>query len=284
MKRKESKRALSILGAAVAMGFALAPVAQGAIIGQWLLNGDLNDSSGNGNHGVFEGAEGSGSFVATPGGQGVYLNGVNNSDGGKVNFGSPELFDRSGDKATSIAAWIKLAAGEQSGRIHNIFGWEITSSFGLMYERPPGDVAWLHRHGVGYHGTGGGSTPVIESTCTPNCDGEVSDVQPDQWHHLVAVKDRPGQDAVGLFLDGQLVNYSGGRAPIVDVIADQDLSFGDGSGNRLEGTWDQVTLWDEYLSASQVADLYAAGPVIPEPTSIALIGMGLLAFCGLRRR
>lgn len=278
MKRKESKRALSILGAAVAMGFALAPVAQGAIIGQWLLNGDLNDSSGNGNHGVFEGAEGSGSFVATPGGgQGVYLNGVNNSDGGKVNFGSPELFDRSGDKATSIEAWVKLAAGAQTGRIHNLFGWEITSSFGLMYE---GGHEWLHRHGVGYHGTGGGATPVIETSHI----NQVSDVLPDQWHHVVAVKDKPGQDAVGFFLDGQLVNYSGGRAPIVDAIADQDLSFGDGSGNRLEGTWDQVTLWDEYLSAEQVADLYAAGPVIPEPTSIALIGMGLLAFCGLRRR
>ncbi len=181
MKRKESKRALSILGAAVAMGFALAPVAQGAIIGQWLLNGDLNDSSGNGNHGVFEGAEGSGSFVATPGGgQGVYLNGVNNSDGGKVNFGSPELFDRSGDKATSIEAWVKLAAGAQTGRIHNLFGWEITSSFGLMYE---GGHEWLRRHGGGYHGTGGGATPVIETSHI----NQVSDVLPDQWHHVVAV-------------------------------------------------------------------------------------------------
>jgi len=74
----------------------------------------------------------------------------------------------------------------------------------------------------------------------------------------------------------------------LNSIAGYDLTLGKSAFNGdpfLTGTIEQFSIYDGALSGSQIAANFAAGVTpVPEPSTLALAGMGGLALLGLLRR
>jgi len=83
---------------------------------------------------------------------------------------------------------------------------------------------------------------------------------PDQWYFVAATYDTDN-DAYAVYLDGVL-HKSGTYPSALAVPAANPLSLGTrtGSSNYFDGTLDDVRIYDYALSASAIADLYAANP------------------------
>jgi hypothetical protein len=106
------------------------------------------------------------------------------------------------------------------------------------------------------------------------------------FHHVVYTKSTA--EELRIYVDGVVPAGStlsgGGFGGLADNSAELLLA-GMGGGNHLAAIYDELVIYDEYLFDFEVAAIYAAGPtLIPEPASIALIGMGLVAMSALRRR
>jgi hypothetical protein len=268
----DSNKTLPIVASTLVLGLLMAPVAQGVLVGHWTFNDDTaNDVTANGANGAVSGGA---TFVDTPGNnRGISLDGVD----GVVDFGLPSHLDFSGtgpDNGVSpftLSAWVAID-DQAGGNFHNVFGSE--GNYALFYEHGGGGAARV-RSTVN---TGGGLD--IRET------GAQSVLPFGSYHHYVVTKGgaASGFDPVLLYQDGQRVATGGGRQPMA-ASNGKSILIGMGSGNFFDATYDELGIWDEYMNDAQVLALFNAGPtLIPEPSSIALIGLGLLVMNGLRRR
>jgi Tfp pilus assembly protein PilX len=92
---------------------------------------------------------------------------------------------------------------------------------------------------------------------------------PDQWYFVAATYDT-NNDTYQVFLDGTL-HKSGTYPSSLAVPAAAPLSLGTrtGSSNYFDGTLDDVKIFNRILSASEIADFYAAGaPSAPGYTEL----------------
>lgn len=110
------------------------------------------------------------------------------------------------------------------------------------------------------------------------------------WQHLVATFDTnvTGQPNYFLYLDGAEVDS---RITTHDPLAADGTpftigrNFGNGGvGAAFAGSIDEVILYDNALSPTEVDQLFLAGPVlIPEPVTAMLVSMGVFVLYGVRR-
>ena len=102
------------------------------------------------------------------------------------------------------------------------------------------------------------------------------------WSRLVITFEN-GTDARA-YIDGSLIHTH--TAPDLDGRHSLDptfLLFGDNDGDNAALAIGGVGFFEGVLTAGEVSSLGVAGaPIIPEPSGLALLGVGLLAF--LRRR
>ncbi len=241
---------------------------------EWEFEGNLNDTSGSGYHGSYDG--GSPVYSAdTPGvagGQSIYLDGVDDrvihsmyADGSSLipwtNTTEP-VYDNARLEDATLSFWAKCNAGDD-GSYTGIAGWgdygRTCSQF--VYDRGSSFYQYGTNHAFG-----------------PQADGE--------WQMITYVFDLDDSDGVGhsdsVYLNGQLVSTDGGhnlaRAGDINIAvgwADKNASA------YWKGYIDHFQIFEGAATSAEVEAMYNA--VIPEPATIALLGLGGLALSRRRR-
>lgn len=209
------------------------PCSEHSLVGWWPLNGQADDSSGNGFHGTVTGAS-----LAT--GQGGRVNGAYLFDGNEnYILGTPGLV---GNKEITINAWALVVAGATKGTIFHIgagngysigLGTGLSSANGTVTGLFPGK-RWL----------------------------DTSTVASAGWHMVSLVLDEASVPS--LYLDGTLIGRYTGVAPSTATNA---FSIGRNTGDegspvtvrRFNSSIDDVRLFGRALSATELQALYAAG-------------------------
>lgn len=240
------------------------------LVGEWLFNGNANDSSGNGLNGVVSGAT-----LTTD------HNGIQNEaysfDGRTSGTGNWISIPNSGAILSTLTQWtietrvrIDGFSGIGPQRLVSFEGADFTGAKGFALGYSTSDMTHVDNFYMGAS-YGGSPDPSVNSTFQPNLG---------QWYQVVGTYD--GTTAK-LYIDGVLNNQL-----IADwtLTSTQDLQFGRflGSTNPpgytgdANAAMDEVRIYDHALTASDVSALN----VVPEPSTGLLIIIG--SAIGLFRR
>lgn len=201
----------------------------------------------------------------------VSLNGVNNST---PEYVSTTLSGGINGKG-SIDAWVNLAS-LNGGAIEYIAGESQNGNdFDFQFT-----TATSSSENLCFYSDAGSSTcatTAIPATSLLN-----------QWVMVTATYDSTASgNNQDVYLNGVLVG-SNGNASGASKTNQFNIGYSTIFTNRdLDGLISDVGVWNYQLSATQVADLFAAGsPVtnVPEPASLALFGSALAALAMLRSR
>ena len=120
-----------------------------------------------------------------------------------------------------------------------------------------------------------------------NGDGEL-DQQDGSWHHIVITHE--DSNATRMYVDGNLV----GQNLSASSIAGNGFALLIGNnpqqlGRSWDGNLDDVALWNRVLTTDEIADIYNNGDgasiasLVPEPSSLAMLGLGGLLIARRRR-
>lgn len=205
-------------------------------------------------------------------------------------------FDGSGGATLNgtTGTYISLGGGLLSGMTSVTFeGWfsdngaNNTHLFSFDNGGGTGSGGTYLRFNVGDSGNGHGGNDFIESIVS--WGGHTLNGTPlanNTLNHVAVIYD-PANSYEAIYVNGSLTaSYTGALSALSNY-----ATFGGSLGRSpwsgygdafLNGTINQFSIYDGALSGSEVAANYAAGPVIPEPSSALLLtGAGLLL--GFRR-
>ena len=180
---------------------------------------------------------------------------------------SPSAF--AGDGSYSIELWFNADKRQQADLLA-LTGTGTNNHFILFELETDGRIRFLHRVPAG---AGGGTSLYSQTLYSIN-----------DWHHVVAVKDAT---EMKLYIDGVLDPIAATDATTVNGA--MDIAFGrlgkNYTGRYLDGMLDEMALFDRALTAEEVMDHYLGlCEVIPEPATLSLVGLGVLALLRRRRR
>lgn len=141
----------------------------------------------------------------------------------------------------------------------NSFTWEF---WGKTNYNSTGSIIYLNVSGItnwqglfNYpHGTTNKALLYIRNSCYIYSNRVIND---DKWHHIVGVFDR-NKTTPDVYIDGLLDNGSshGGECSTVGNIPSGTLSL---AVNNFKGTLDEIKMYNEALSLSQIKQSYIAG-------------------------
>ena len=178
-----------------------------------------------------------------------------------------------GTNSRTLAAWVRTGVGVAPTNL-GIFG------FG---ENQNGDK-WNFR-------TTSQNTPTVPGAIRVEVNGGYiigsTSVFDGNWHHVAMTWEddgTPNVEDVLLYVDGVLETIQNVNPNVIhtDTVNGIDLAISDDHSNREWNGWlDDLRIYDEVLSANDIATL--AGATIPEPSSglLGLLGLGALL---LKRR
>lgn len=163
----------------------------------------------------------------------------------------------------SIAAWMKTT--DTNGYL---FGQRDTGDADRLIITP------LSSNGVIYNGTSWTEGTKDETA-------RLADFADGEWHHFAATVDG---NNVTIYRDGVFYDSMVMTDPSPNVLTTMSGNYkqrfgqdGDGgSSAEIEGRFDDLRVYNHTLTAQEVVS------IVPEPTSLALLGLGGL--CALRRR
>ena len=192
-----------------------------SLVGWWKLNGDVTDSSGNGNDGTNHGA------TPTIGKLGGAMSFDGTSDyvdlGSSLNL-SPQHM--------TVSLWAKTSS----------------AAFGVMYAH--GRTPW---DGFEISQVGGSLRVTSETPGTVDFWSNIGGLNDNSWHHVVLTYD--GATAM-IYVDGSAHGSASGNIPYNTAYDNYIGMRGDGSS--FNGSIDDVQIYNRALSSDEVASLYDA--------------------------
>jgi hypothetical protein len=261
---------------------ALAPAAHGQVLTDQLVvhlrfDGTVHDTSGRNNHGMaMNVGSGTTTYAAGRIGQAVRIRGGTTNynyvslAGSDVNFGTNVDF--------SVSFWARFATIPDTGEDNDpVFlsnkDWESGNNVGwVIATGPDGRLQWNYR---------------AEGQDRRDYNGPAGTMNNNNWNHVAVTFARAGN--IVTYLNGTQVN-SQSAGPLASIDAGLRTNIGnDGQGNYTLGLWDElfvddVAIWRRVVTPAEVSTIYTAGQrgesAIPEPSAVALAGLGLAALLG----
>ena len=258
----------TLIAVAMVLGFVVS--AGAASVGHWLAEGNADDSSIYGNHGLLVGDT---AYVT---GRAGWLQAFSfDGDGDYVSVAYDSSLQLSSE--VTMATWVRRTRLDDVDIIMERGGtWGThvgggSTNYGMGLNLPANDHMFYAYYGAHYWG--------------------VSGLTDDDWHFYVATA-RAGDAAPHLYIDGveQLILYTnaGGSNPVSLAITGANLHIGaqpDVNDIRWSASEvDEAWLYDEALGASAVRAQYDATKPVPEPGAAWAGFLLLAALSALRRR
>jgi hypothetical protein len=212
------------------------------LVGWWPFNGNANDESGNGNHGVVNGA----TLAEDRFGQ---LTSAMNFDGIDDDItiqNSPELMIL-GD--ITMSAWVRTEGYDQ---VHN---------YQTVISKRQQDYSWQYAMGISYHFPNSHATKFITSRGNgPGNQDQVWSVTPvetNQWEHWTCVYEG---NEIRIYRNGILDTF--GFNDVVTPVQDGVLLFGRShtwnTAEQFLGSIDDIAIYNRALTPAEITQLYAA--------------------------
>ncbi|MGI9455477.1 MAG: LamG-like jellyroll fold domain-containing protein [Aeoliella sp.] len=240
-------------------------------------------------------------FTADEGGSGFDLTAVNGATAGDPGgkFGNAASFEcangeyafTGGDVLTagedfSYSAWHKLGVDPELGIVggDRYFVLETT-----LNDTPSGDQAWVASIGLRDLGAG----DVVQVFYSPSAAVGDTPAALGVWQNVTVTYDADGGTNSGGIVNAYLDGSGTPFATLDDTPASNPVSglviggHRAGTGRNFDGQVDAVSFYDHVLSSDEITGLQTApfvSSVIPEPSSVVLIGLGSLVAVSLLRR
>lgn len=187
--------------------------------------------------------------------------------------------DLNGDSVVTVMGWFKWG-GDVVGRDNN-FATVVSKGTGESGTTAGGwsCANYSRSNDISFNSFSNPSWMGLPSTNPLSFNGS--------WHH-VAAQWRPegsyGQGTSNIYVDGVLWNsasrWGAGNLNVRDIYIGANAAAG--SSRTWYGYIDDVRIYDEFLSAGEIEACYIEG-LIPEPATIALLGLGGLALLRKKR-
>ena len=195
------------------------------LVGQWKFNGDMSDSSPNGNGG----SEFGGSYSYVPGTDGVAGNALGITNGTITTYSTNPV------SAITVSFWINTAS----------------SGMPIAYEEFTSWYAYV---------AADGTVQFDLYTSGGHLNASTSDNWLGAWHLYTATWDGGGDGTLRIYQDGVLDTATPSAIFGTIVPAEANLTIGSGTfGYAMSGCLEDVRVYGRALNASEVATLYALG-------------------------
>ena len=207
---------------------------QAGLVGWWKFDGNTNDSSTT-------------NVTVTPSGTLTSTTGADGRANGAYAFSASGLLTLNSalptsPTALSVFAWTQLTTANSSVILGSGGGWG-DSGYSLMWYSATDVRAELQNTSV-----------PLKTTC----DGTIASGDSTTWH-LVGFSWSQVNGVLQIYVDGQPVRACSFTAPIGALINNLEIAGNASSSGRLNGSLDDVRIYNRALSANEIQNLYTAG-------------------------